>query len=366
MKLKVIEITGAFEAVAPLSLQESYDNSGLQIGSPDQEISSALITVDVTEKVVDEAVKTGAGLIITHHPLIFNGMKKITCNSEIGRSVIKAIRNNIAVYAAHTNFDSVDTGVNRIIGEKLGLMNLKVLKPAQGLLKKLAVYVPVNFIDSVRNAIFEAGAGHIGNYDMCSFNVEGLGSFRGSDEATPFTGEKNKLHFEKEIRIETIFPSYTQKKVVEALLNAHPYEEVAFDISPLDNDFDKVGMGMTGELPSPVGEILFMEKIKHVFNCKSIKYTNLKGLGIRKVALCGGSGAFLLREAISAGADIFISSDFKYHQFFEAEGRIVIADIGHYESEQFTKELFYELLTKKFPTFAVRLSEVITNPVNFL
>jgi dinuclear metal center YbgI/SA1388 family protein len=365
MKLSVREIAALFEETAPLSLQESYDNSGLLVGSPEMEIDTALLTIDVTERVIDEAVNSGIHLVISHHPLIFGGLKKITGKSDTERAVIKAIRNNIAVYCAHTNFDSVDIGVNMKICEKLGLINTAILKPGHGLLKKLVTFVPDDHAEHVRTSVFEAGAGHIGNYDMCSYNIEGLGSFRGDEGTNPFVGEKNNLHFEKEIRFETIFPAFRQKKIIEALLKSHPYEEVAYDIYPLDNQFEKIGAGMVGELNEPMNEIDLLETIKRVFRCKVIRHTALLGNQVKKIAVCGGTGTFLLKDAIASGAGIFISSDFKYHQFFEAENKIMIADIGHYESEQFTKELFYELLTKNFPTFAVHLSEVNTNPVYF-
>ena len=366
MNLSVREITSLFEETAPLNLQENYDNAGLLIGSPNQIVSKALVTIDVTEKVLDEALTSGAGLIISHHPLIFGGIKKINGKTDTERTIIKAIRNNIAVYCAHTNFDAVDTGVNRKICDKLGLVNCRILKPAAGLLKKLVTFIPEENAETVRNAVFEAGAGHIGNYDMCSYNLEGSGTFRGNDDTHPFVGEKNKLHFEKEIRFETIFPSFRQKKIIDALLKSHPYEEVAFDIYPLENVYEKAGTGMVGEVNPPVSETEFLGFIKETFGCRVLRHTQLTGKPVHKVAVCGGSGSFLLRDAITAGAGIFLTSDFKYHQFFEAEGNIVIADIGHYESEQFTKELFYELLTKNFPTFAVHLSEVDTDPVFFI
>jgi dinuclear metal center YbgI/SA1388 family protein len=361
--VKVKDIIQVLEDFAPLRLQESYDNAGLILGSPDQEITSALVTVDVTEQLVDEAIEKNAQLIVAHHPLIFSGLKKITGKNDVERSLIKAIKNNVAIYAAHTNLDSVTGGVNSKICAKLQLQNCTVLQPAEGILKKLVTFIPVEHAEKVREAVFSAGAGNIGNYDFCGYNTEGLGSFRGGESSHPFVGEINKIHYEKEIRFETVFPGYLQNKIIQSLLQSHPYEEVAYDIYPLENRFEKAGMGMLGTLPEAMPEEDFLAHLKKIFNTGCIKHTKLKGTPVKKVAVCGGAGSFLVNQAIAANADVFVSADFKYHQFFEAENKIVIADIGHFESEQFTKELFCELLTKKLPTFAVRLSEVNTNPV---
>ena len=357
------DITNFFENLAPLSLQESYDNAGLIVGDANTKVSAILISLDVTEDIVDEAIKKNAELIVAHHPIVFSGLKKITGKNYVERTLIKAIKNNIAIYAAHTNLDSVTGGVNSKICEKLGLQNCKILQPTEGQLKKLVTFIPEEYVDKVKEAVFDAGAGNIGNYDSCGYTTNGSGSFRGNKNSEPFVGEKGKIHFEKETRFETIFPVYIQGKVIQALLNSHPYEEVAYDIYSLENKFDKVGMGMVGMLPKPVSEKEFLLQLKETFNTGVIKHTELLERKVKKIAVCGGSGSFLLKQAISAGADFFVSGDFKYHQFFDAENKIVIADIGHFESEQFTKELFYELLTKKFPKFALHLSEANTNPV---
>ena len=364
--MQIKHITQYIESIAPLSFQESYDNSGLIIGHPEDEISGILITLDITEAIVDEAISKNLNLIVAHHPIIFGGLKKLNGKNYIERCVAKAIKNDIAIYAAHTNLDGVFGGVNSKICEKLQLQNCRMLIPIPNFLKKLVTFVPVNDAEKVRQALFEAGAGNIGNYDSCSFNQSGLGSFKGNDKTNPYAGEKNQLHFEEETRIETIFPKHIQNKVIKALLESHPYEEVAYDIYPLDNDFTEGGTGMIGELAEPVDELDFLQNLKEIFNCRVIKHTQLLGKPIKKVAVCGGSGSSFLDKAIAQNADIYISGDFKYHQFFDAEQQIIIADIGHYESEQFTKEVFYELLTKKFPKFAVHLSEVSTNPVNYL
>lgn len=359
----VKDITNFLENFAPLGLQESYDNAGLITGDINTEITSVLITLDVTESVVEEAIQKKAQLIVAHHPIIFSGLKKITGKNYVERTIIKAIKNDIAIYAAHTNLDSVDGGVNRKICDKLGLENCKILQPVAGQLKKLVTFIPVDNADEVRETVFNAGAGNIGNYDSCGFVTEGKGSFRGNENSNPFAGKKGEIHAEREVRFETIFPGYLQGRIIDALLKSHPYEEVAYDIYPLENKFDKIGMGMVGTLAEPIAETLFLKQLKQTFNTGVIKHTTLLGKNVGRVAVCGGSGSFLLDAAIAAGADFFVSGDFKYHQFFDAENKTVIADIGHFESEQFTKELFYELLTKKFPTFAVHLSEVGTNPV---
>jgi len=363
--MQIKQITQYIESIAPMALQESYDNAGLIIGNPEDEVSGALISLDITEEVLDEAIHKKLNLVICHHPIIFSGIKKLNGRNYIERCVAKAIKNDIAVYAAHTNLDSVFGGVNSKICEKLELQNCKILAPMPGFLKKLVTFVPLADAEKVRIAIWEAGAGHIGNYDSCSYNVTGEGTFRGNEQTNPYVGEKNQLHIENEVRIETIFPKHIQGKVVQALLQAHPYEEVAYDIYPLDNDFAQAGIGMIGELNEPMNETEFLKKLKDTFHCGVVKHTELLGKSIKSVAVCGGAGSSFLNKAIAQKADIFVSGDFKYHQFFDAERKIVIADIGHYESEQFTKEVFYELLTKKFPKFAVHLSATNTNPVSY-
>ncbi len=364
--MKIKDITGYLESIAPLSLQESYDNAGLIIGKPETELKGVLITLDTTEQIIDEAIGLKCNLIISHHPIVFKGLKRFNGSNFVERTVIKALKNDIAVYAAHTNIDNVIEGVNMQICNILSLVNCKILSPGKSELRKLVVFVPTANADKVREAIFSAGAGHIGNYDCCSFNLEGTGTFRGGDATNPYVGEKGKLHFESEIRIETIYPKYIEKKLIAEIIKAHPYEEVAHDIYPLGNSAANTGAGMIGETEKPINEIEFLKLLKTKFNVKLLKHTKLRNKPIKKVALCGGAGSFLLKNAISAHADIFISGDFKYHDFFNADNKIVIADVGHYESEQFTKELFFEILTKKFNNFACFLSKVYTNPVNII
>jgi dinuclear metal center YbgI/SA1388 family protein len=364
--MKIKEIISFFDTLYPFSLQESYDNSGLQIGIPDQEVHSCLICIDVTEEVIEEALKMGADIIISHHPLIFNGIKKITGQNYVQRIIRKAIQNDIAILSVHTNIDAVSGGVNSAICQKLGLKNQKILLPFEGRLLKLVFFVPNLHAVEVSQAVFDAGAGVIGNYDCCSYNLEGKGSFRAGEDTRPYVGKKGQIHYEDETRVETVLPAHLASKVLEALLRTHPYEEVAYDLYPLTNSWEQAGSGMTGELSEPMEEIEFLNNLKHIFNTGCVKYTALRNKKIKKVALCGGSGSFLINNAIHSKSDVYITSDIKYHQFFEAEGKILLVDVGHYESEQFTKEIFYEQLMKNFPKFASRLSEVNTNPINYL
>lgn len=362
----VQEICSALEEFAPLALQESYDNAGLQVGKRTEPISGILLCIDVTEAVVEEAILHKCNLIISHHPLIFKGLKKLTGDDYVQRCVIKAIQNNIAIYSAHTNLDSVAEGVNGRIAQKIGLAGCRVLAPVEGQLLKLVTFVPLAEADRVREALFTAGAGRIGHYDTCSYNSEGFGTFRANEGCNPFVGNINELHREPEIRLEVIVPAYLKFKVQNTLIEAHPYEEPAFDWIPLANQWQQTGMGMIGNLPEPEDETEFLKRLKDIFNIGAIRHTPFRGKAVKTVAVCGGSGASLLGTAIRAKADVFVSADFKYHDFFGAENRIVVADIGHYESEQFTKEIFFEQIQKKLPTFAVCFAKCNTNPVNYL
>ena len=363
--MRVKDIVAELEGFADPALKEDYDNVGLLVGSSDKEVNGVLITLDVTMEVLDEAIENELDLIVAHHPLIFRGLKNITDRTETGRIILKAIKHDIAIFAGHTNVDSVPEGVSGMMAKKLGLINTSVLSPAKNRLLKLVTYVPANHADKVRDAIFKAGAGTIGNYDSCSYNVSGTGTFRAGENTNPYVGEKGELHFEPEVRIETVLPEFIKNRVVTAMLDAHPYEEVAYDIYQLENEWYGAGLGVIGELEQPVDEIVFLNKLKKVFDVSCIKHTELLDKPVKKIALCGGAGSEFLKDAMRAGADIFVTADFKYHQFFDAEKRILIADIGHFESEQFTKELFFEILTKKFSNFAIRLSEVNTNPIKY-
>jgi len=363
---KLREITDCIEKFAPLSLQESYDNAGLIVGDKNSEVFSALICLDSTEEVIDEAINLGYNLIIAHHPIVFSGIKKFNGNNYVERVIIKAIKNNIAIYAAHTNLDNVKMGVNAKISEKLGLKDVKILTPMKGSLRKLITFCPTEHADKVRQAIFNSGGGFIGNYDECSFNADGFGTFRAGDNTNAFVGNKGEQHREKEVKIEVILPNYTLSGAIKALIEAHPYEEVAYDVYPLENNNPQTGTGMIGKLSVPMNELDFLKSLKEKMKTGLIRHTKLFGKNIETVAVCGGSGSFLLKDAINQKADIFITGDFKYHQFFDSEGKIIIVDIGHFESEQFTKEIFYDLITTNFPTFALRFSEINTNPVNYI
>jgi dinuclear metal center YbgI/SA1388 family protein len=363
--MKLYELTSYLESIAPLAYQEDYDNSGLIVGNGNQEITQGLISLDCTEAVVDEAIRTGCQVIISHHPIVFKGLKKFNGKTYVERVVEKAIRHNIALYAIHTNLDSVMDGVNARIGQTLGLKNLRILSAKNGLLKKLVTYAPVSHTAIVRDALFKAGAGHIGNYSECSFNAEGTGTFKAGNNANPYVGQPGEQRHEAETRIETIYPAHLESKILMALFLNHPYEEVAYDLYTLTNQHQQVGAGMIGELDMPVNERDFLGHIKNSMQAAVIRHTQLTEKPVKKVAVCGGSGGFLLKQAIAAGADVFITADYKYHEFFDAEGKIVIADIGHFESEQFTQHLLYEIIQKKFSNFAVRLTEINTNPIKY-
>jgi dinuclear metal center YbgI/SA1388 family protein len=359
------ELVNEFEKIAPGSLQESYDNSGIQIGNPLNEVRKGLICLDITEAIIDEAKKKDCDLVISHHPLIFSGLKSITGKNYTERIAIQAIKNDISIVSFHTNLDSVKQGVNKIFAEKIGLVKLQILQPRAGLLKKLVVFCPNDQVSKVREAIFKAGAGQIGDYDCCSFNLEGTGTFRGGSLTNPFVGERGVLHTEPEIRIETILPDYLLSNVLKAMLEAHPYEEVAYDIYPLDNVYNQVGMGMIGEFENPVSENEFLQLLKNKLDVPYVRHSEFTGKKISRMALCGGSGSFLKGKALEAGADAFITADIKYHDFFEMESRLLLVDVGHYESEQFTKELLYEILSKKITNFALLISDQNTNPVRY-
>lgn len=361
----VRDITNLIEEFAPLSLQEEYDNAGLICGSPQAEVRSILLSTDITEEVINEALTGGHNLIISHHPLTLQGLKNLVPDSYIKRCLIKAIRHDLNIYSAHTNMDSVATGVSGRMAGKLGLINQQVLQTC-GKLYSLTYYTPADEAEKVRRAIFDCGAGHIGKYSHCSFNSQGEGTFQAQDGACPFVGKMGELHTEKEIKTEITIPDYLLASALQALKSAHPYEEPVLNIVCLNNTNPVTGFGVIGELPQPMESNRFLELVKKTFQSDVIRHTAICKPEIRKVAVCGGSGAFLTKTAISRQADIYLSGDFKYHDFFQAENKIILADIGHYESEQFTKEIFYELVTKKIPNFAVQFSKVVTNPVSYL
>jgi len=363
--MKISEIVNFLESRAPSSLQEHYDNAGLITGQVCWECTGILCSLDTIEEVVNEAVEKKCNLIVAHHPIIFGGLKKINGKNYVEKTIIAAIKNDIAIYASHTNLDNVLAGVNGKIAEKLGLINISVLSEKENTLKKIFTFVPVEKAENVRDAIFKAGGGKIGNYSECSFNTEGNGTFKAGKGSKPYVGEIEKQHHEDELKIEVIFPAFLESKIIAAVKDAHPYEEVAYDVVSLSNTHPGIGSGMCGELPEAYSEIDFLTKLKTVFGIPVVRHSALSGKKIKKVALCGGAGSFLISTALAKGFDAYITADMKYHEFFDANGHILIADIGHYESEQFTINLMHDILEQKFPTFAVLKTAVNTNPVHY-
>lgn len=363
--MKIKEIIQYLELLAPLSSQESYDNSGLITGDSDAEVKQALICLDSTEDIVDEAIATGCNLIIAHHPIVFKGFKSLTGKNYVERVVLKCIKNDIALYAIHTNLDNFRFGVNAEIGKRLGLTNLNILDPKKGILNKVTVFVPLENREQIAQAMYNAGAGHIGNYSGCSFYGEGTGTYTPTEGATPYTGTVGTAENVRENRLEVLVSSHHLSAVVHAMKKSHPYEEPAYDIVALQNTHMYEGAGMIGTLPESMKATDFLSFVKQQFNCGIIRHTKLVKETIKTVAFCGGSGAFLLPSAIRSKADIYITGDFKYHEFFDAEDTIIIADIGHFESEQYTINLLSDVLTKKFPNFALRLTKINTNPINY-
>ncbi len=364
--MTISDITNSIEEIAPLQYAEDFDNVGLLVGNYSTEVTGVLVTLDTLENVVDEAIENKCNLIVSFHPIIFSGLKKLNGNSYVERVVLKAIQNNIAIYAIHTALDNSVKGVSAKMAEVLGLTDTKILLPKSGLIKKLTTYVPIHDADNVRKALHKAGAGDIGNYGDCSFNVQGQGTYRGKENSNPTIGRRGTIHTENETFISVIFEKHLQSKILKALLEVHPYEEVAYDIVTTDNTHQHIGMGMVGELENELSEKDFFIFLKKQFNLQCIRHSKFIGKSIKKVAVLGGSGAFAIDTAKRSGADTYVSSDFKYHEFYKAENEIVLADIGHYESEQFTKNLLADYLTKKFPNFAIILSKNITNPINYL
>lgn len=358
------DVTNYLEAWAPRAYQEDYDNSGLLTGNPIDPVKGILVTLDCIESVVDEAIDLGCNLIVAHHPIIFRGLKRITGQNYVERTIIKAIKNDIAIYAIHTNLDNVHTGVNKKIAERIGLKNTSILVPKKETLTKLVTFAPKENTGDVLNALHEAGAGNIGNYKNCSFKVPGIGSFMPNEKANPHIGQAHELERVEEERIEVIFPSHLSNAILAALKKSHPYEEVAYYLTSLENENQEVGAGMVGELAEEMEPADFLSHLKKVMNTDCIRYTPLNQ-NIKRVVVCGGAGSFLLPSAKAAGAQAFVTADFKYHEFFDAEGKIMIADIGHYESEQFTKDLMVEVLKEKFTTFASNFSKTVTNPLRY-
>ncbi len=365
--MKLLEIIEYLEIVAPLSYQESYDNSGLLVGDKNMNITSVLTCLDCTEEIIEEAISGKCNLIISHHPIIFNSIKKITNSNYNERVIYKAIKNDIAIYSMHTNLDNIDGGVSFILSNKLGLLNSKILKKKENTLTQLITYCPKKDIKKVEDALFNVGAGKVGSkYDQCSFISQGLGSFRPLENANPYIGSKNKRSFQDENRLELIFPTYLEKQVMSKLFEIHPYEEVAYELIRLANKDTTIGSGVIGDLNKEMDVISFFKLLKKIIPCQVLKHTKFSNkTKVKKIAFCGGSGVFLINEAIFQKADIYITSDFKYHDFFEVDNKIIAVDIGHYESEQFVPNLISEILKKKFPKLAIILTQINTNPISY-
>lgn len=372
--MKIKDIIRILNDWAPLDYSEGFDNTGLLVGNEKNTVTGILITLDTLENVVEEAIEKDCNLIVSFHPIVFSGLKKFTGKTYVERVVQKAIKNDIAIFALHTALDNSWHGVNAMICEKIGLINRKILIPQKQSIKKLITYVPKSNADKVRNALFDAGGGSIGNYENCSFIINGTGSFKGNADSNPVIGKIGELHFEEEVQIGITFGRHLEKNILQALFKAHPYEEVAYEITTIENENQHLGMGMIGELENEMESVEFLNSLKQKMNTDCIRYSPLLlNKSIKKVAVLGGSGSFAIEKAMSAGADIFISADFKYHDFFRAENRIILADIGHYESEQFTKDLLHSAITKKIANFApalsinkVFISKINTNPISYL
>ncbi len=361
----VQDVINHLEELAPLAYAEDFDNVGLLVGNIQAEITGILVTLDTLETVIDEAIQQNCNLIVSFHPIIFKGLKKLTGKNYVERVVMKAIKHDIAIYSIHTALDNALQGVNDMICTQLQLKNKHILIPQSETIKKLTTYVPKDEAEKLRTALFDAGAGNIGNYSNCSFNVEGFGTYNGNENSNPTIGEKGKTHTEVETKITITFPKHLEQQIIKTLFKNHSYEEVAYEITTLENKNQNIGMGMVGELEESMTELDFLGYLKTKMNTKCVRHSSFLNKKIKKIAVLGGSGSFAIKAAKSTGADAFITSDLKYHDFFTAENSILLADIGHYESEQFTKNLLVAYLTKKITNFAIILSKTNTNPVKY-
>ncbi|TPD65873.1 Nif3-like dinuclear metal center hexameric protein [Flavobacterium microcysteis] len=364
--MKIKEVISILETMAPLAYAEDFDNVGLLVGNPENQTTGILVCHDALENVIDEAISKNCNMVVCFHPILFSGLKKITGKNYVERAVLKAIKNDIAIYAVHTALDNHQNGVNKIFCDALGLQNTKILVPKENFIQKLITYtIPENH-QKLRNALFNAGAGNIGNYENCSFNSQGIGSYQGNENSNPEIGERGEFVENAEIKIEVTFEKHLQGKILKALFSNHVYEEVAYEIYDLKNSHQNIGLGMIGELETEMPEKDFLLLVKNKMKADGIRHSEYLGKPIKKVAVLGGSGSFAIKKAIQAGADAFLTADLKYHQFYEAENQLLLADIGHYESERYTKNYIVDYLTKKIPNFAIILSEENTNPVKYL
>lgn len=364
--MTVNEIAKVLEELAPLAHAEDFDNVGLLVGDPKMKVEGVLVTLDTLENVVEEAIEKKCNLIVSFHPIIFKGLKRLTGSNYVERVVLKAIANNIAIYSMHTALDNSKMGVNAKICEVLGLKNPEILIPRAKSIKKLITYAPMADAEQIKLALFKAGAGDIGKYSNCSYSLEGIGSYKAENGANPTIGKIGEVHFEKETQINVIYSFEKEKAILNALFDAHPYEEVAYEVLTLENTNQDLGMGMVGTLDSEMDEKAFLLSVKERMNASVVRHSKLLGKKVKKIAVLGGSGAFAISASKKAGADILVTADLKYHDFYQAENQLVVADIGHFETEQFTKDLLVDYLTKKIPNFAVSLSESITNPIKYL
>ncbi|QDA61847.1 Nif3-like dinuclear metal center hexameric protein [Hymenobacter jejuensis] len=361
----VLDLTRVLEAAAPLAYQESYDNAGLQCGDPQVVVQGVLIALDCTPAVIDEAIRRGCNVVVAHHPVVFKPLKRLTGANEVEQTLMKAIKNDVAIYAAHTNLDNVVRGVNRKLAEKLGLQKLRILDPKSGMLAKLAVYTPAGHAEKLLRALYDAGAGQIGQYAECSFQFPGTGTFTPGPDSNPYEGQRGQPETTNELRVEVLLPLHRQRQVLHAMRQTHPYEEVAYDLIRLENEDQDVGSGMIGELPEALSPAEFRQLLRQALGVPVVKHTDYQS-SIKKVALCGGAGSFLIGKARNAGAEAYVTGDLKYHEYFGAEGHLMLCDVGHFESEQFTGEVFRDLLTSSFSSnFAVLIAETLTNPVRY-
>ena len=364
--MKIKEIISVLEKMAPLAYAEDFDNVGLLVGNQESEATGVLVCHDALENIIDEAITKSCNMVVCFHPILFSGLKKITGKNYVERAVIKAIKNDIAIYAVHTALDNHQEGVNKIFSDALGLVNTKILVPKQNFIRKLVTYTIPENAEEVRNALFDAGAGNIGNYENCSFNSKGIGTYMGNEHSNPQVGERFEFVQGDEIKIEVTFEKYLENKILKALFKSHAYEEVAYEIYELQNQHQNIGLGMIGELKNPMSEKEFLLFAKEKMECGGIRHSSFIGTPIKKVAVLGGAGSFGIKNAIQAGADAYLTADLKYHQFYEAENKLLLADIGHFESERYTKNYIVEYLRKKILNFAVILSEENSNPVKYL
>lgn len=358
-------LLACIEQWAPFSWQESYDNAGLILGDPDRNVTEALVCFDVTPEVVDEAVRIGAGLIVSHHPAIFKGIKRINPASRLGYMIKQSLCHDIAWCALHTNLDNTLNGVNSYLCEQLGLKDVQPLAPLQDIYGKLQVYVPEAYAEKLRQALAEAGCGAGARYDACSYSSRGEGRFRAGSQAHPFSGQIGELHCEAECKIECLYPLHKTRQVLDVLRTNHPYEEPAFDLLPLRNEATGQGAGAIGNLQESMQETELLDKLKELTGTHCIRHSGFRGRKIRRIALCGGSGGSFIGNACARQADAYITGDLKYHDFADAGSGTWLVDIGHFESEKFAMELIFRFIRKNFPNFAVSISEQARNPVSF-